>query len=128
MKKKDIIYQMEDKNKYITVNIRLPLEINSNGSYSILNDYLDMEFTKCEKPCVKSETNQDFSKKFQEIFTEIMKSNIPLVPNIMVLKDEIKKKSSRLQNSSFKNRKGKSHGFTYKKRGSMNDMDVDVFE
>ena len=77
-----------------------------------------MEFIKCEKPCIKSENKQEFSNKFQEIFSDIMRSNIPspeiLVKNIVILKDEIKKKSSRIKNTSFKNRNGKSHNFTNK--------------
>lgn len=107
-----------EQKKYITVNIKIPLEINTDGSYTILNEYLDMEFIKCEKPCIKPENKQEFSNKFQEIFSDIMRSNIPspeiLVKNIVILKDEIKKKSSRIKNTSFKNRNGKSHNFTNK--------------
>ena len=121
-----------NQKKYITVNINLPLEINPDGTYIIMQDHLQMDFIKCEnRPLPPSEKKDDFSYKLQNTIKGMM-ANILTEPvynnddndyddeddnHIMILKHEMKHKPNRKSNTSFKHRKGKSHSFTSRNYG-----------
>lgn len=61
---------MEKDNYYIYANIRLPIEIYSNGKYNIHDNRIQIEFENCnELPPISQEKNETIMEKIQSIIT-----------------------------------------------------------
>ena len=59
---------MEKDNYYIYANIRLPIEIYSDGKYNIHDNRIQIEFENCnELPPISQEKNETIMEKIQKI-------------------------------------------------------------
>lgn len=88
------------ENDYIIANIKIPLQVNSDGTYSTMTDYIDIQFSNHDG-CVLEKSEDSDASQFNEILMNIMKKNA----------HNIRKKS---YNMSFKNHPRKAKRFTMK--------------
>lgn len=66
----------EQQNKYITVRIEIPIEVFTDGSYTLLDEYLNMEFIQCHsKPVRITEDKKMFLEKYQKMLVDIIASS-----------------------------------------------------
>jgi hypothetical protein len=120
--------------KYLFANIRIPIEVKTNGSIEPLKEYISIDFVKCNELPPKPEkavTNEFVMNSIQRIIkTDIIQNNVetqtdfPLqeVPAeeekqqepIMVLKEEIKQHIKPRTNTSFKSNPRPLHRTTQK--------------
>ena len=71
---------MEKNNYYIYANIRLPIEIYSNGKYNIHDNRIQIEFENCnELPPISQEKNETIIEKIQSIISNNSEQKIQWV-------------------------------------------------
>jgi len=56
--------------KYAYANVKIPLEVLSNGNFELLKEHIQVEFTHCKELPPKQELNIDFSSILNELFTQ----------------------------------------------------------
>ena len=56
--------------KYAYANVKIPLEVLSNGNFELLKQHIQVEFTHCKELPPKQELNIDFSSILNELFTQ----------------------------------------------------------
>ena len=61
--------------KYAYANVKIPLEVLSNGNFELLKEHIQVEFTHCKELPPKQELNIDFSSILNELFTPLKNSN-----------------------------------------------------
>ena len=115
--------------KYLFANIRIPIEVKTNGSIEPLKEYISIDFVKCNELPPKPEkavTNEYVIQSIQQIMkTDIIQNNVetqtdfPLLHEeepqqqqeepeqqeeepMIVLKEEIKNNIKPRTNTSFK--------------------------
>lgn len=109
--------------KYLFANIRIPIEVKTNGSIEPLKEYISIDFVKCNELPPKPEkavTNEYVIQSIQQIMkTDIIQNNVetqtdfPLLQEeeerqekpeepMIVLKEEIKHNIKPRTNTSFK--------------------------
>ena len=113
--------------KYLFANIRIPIEVKTNGSIQPMKEYISIDFVKCNELPPKPEkavTNEFVINSIQQIIkTDIIQNNVetqtdfPLTREerqkqeepeqqqeepIIVLKEEIKHNIKPRTNTSFK--------------------------
>ena len=128
--------------KYLFANIRIPIEVKTNGSIEPLKEYISIDFVKCNelpKKPEKAVTNDFVMNSINKIMnTDITQNNIetqtdfplPYEPDpapqeeeepprqqeepILVLKEEIKHNIKPRTNTSFKSNPRPLHRTTQK--------------
>ena len=56
--------------KYAFANVKIPLEILSNGNFELLKEHIQVEFTQCKELPPKQELNMDFSAILNDLFKQ----------------------------------------------------------
>jgi len=56
--------------KYAYANVKIPLEVLSNGNFELLKEHIQVEFTHCKELPPKQELNMDFSSILNDLFTQ----------------------------------------------------------
>jgi len=56
--------------KYAFANVKIPLEILSNGNFELLKEHIQVEFTQCKELPPKQELNMDFSSILNDLFKQ----------------------------------------------------------
>jgi hypothetical protein len=56
--------------KYAFANVKIPLEILSNGNFELLKEHIQVEFTQCKELPPKQELNIDFSSILNDLFKQ----------------------------------------------------------
>ena len=56
--------------KYAYANVKIPLEVLSNGNFELLKEHIQVEFTHCKELPPKQELNIDFSSILNDLFTQ----------------------------------------------------------
>jgi hypothetical protein len=56
--------------KYAFANVKIPLEVLSNGSFQLLKEYIQVEFTHCNELPSKRELNMDFTSILNDLFKQ----------------------------------------------------------
>jgi len=56
--------------KYAFANVKIPLEILSNGNFELLKQHIQVEFTQCKELPPKQELNVDFSVILNDLFKQ----------------------------------------------------------
>ena len=115
-----------ENNKYIFAHIKIPFEVKSNGSFEPLQDYLNIDFSNCDKLPEKTK-NSLFNEKLKIFLNELnikkeMKqenqqetqqqidnkgetSEENIIPFVTFNRSDIKTKSNNEKlNTSFKNK------------------------
>lgn len=124
--------------KYLFANIRIPIEVKTNGSIEPLKEYISIDFVKCNELPPKPEkavTNEYVIQSIQQIMkTDIIQNNVetqtdfPLQEEpkqqeeppqqqeepMIVLKEEIKTGIKTRINTSFKSNPRPLHRTTQK--------------
>jgi GTP cyclohydrolase FolE2 len=106
--------------KYVYANIKIPVEVKTDGSIEPLKDYINIEFTECNELPEKN-TNLNYSRIMDSLSnfvkpvenTDQSNTNEPMYT---VLKEEIKKNTKAKVNTSFKNTKQYKNRHTSKYR------------
>ena len=104
--------------KYVMANIKLPLKINRDGSYTTMNDHIEISFSNYEGT-VLAEKSLDDEKTSSELNKLISEIEFPNITTVTVYKPETQSKYVS-NHISFKNQnklhKKKSYRFTIKAR------------
>ena len=56
--------------KYAFANVKIPLEILSNGNFELLKEHIQVEFSHCKELPPKQELNMDFSSILNDLFKQ----------------------------------------------------------
>jgi hypothetical protein len=56
--------------KYAFANVKIPLEVLSNGNFELLKEHIQVEFTECKELPPKQELNMDFSSILNDLFKQ----------------------------------------------------------
>jgi len=56
--------------KYAFANVKIPLEVLSNGNFELLKEHIQVEFTECKELPPKQEINMDFSVILNDLFKQ----------------------------------------------------------
>lgn len=126
---------LDMEKKYLFANIRIPIEVKTNGSIEPLKEYISIDFVKCNELPRKPEkaVNNDFvMNSIKQIMkTDIIQNNVETQTDfhllqeerqeeekeeepIMVLKEEIKQHIKPRINTSFKSNPRPLHRTTQK--------------
>ena len=67
-------YNIMQNTKYLIANIRIPMAVFENQTYETLMDYVEIEFTHCNKlPEKSTQITETASLKFNTILSELFK-------------------------------------------------------
>lgn len=56
--------------KYAFANVKIPLEVLSNGNFELLKEYIQVEFSQCNELPPKRELNMDFTSILNDLFNQ----------------------------------------------------------
>jgi len=56
--------------KYAFANVKIPLEVLSNGNFELLREHIQVEFTPCTELPPKQSLNMDFTSILKDLFTQ----------------------------------------------------------
>jgi hypothetical protein len=122
------------ENKYVFANIKIPIEVKENNEIEPLREHIQITFERCIELPPKQEINskgdyfmetlrtilnQEKSETTEEAKKEEKeeKKLEEIIPEIMVLKSEIKNDVKRIHNTSFKTKPKPMNRFSVKNRG-----------
>ena len=78
--------------KYLFANIRIPIEVKTNGSIEPLKEYISIDFVKCNELPPKPEkavTNEYVIQSIQQIMkTDIIQNNVETQTDFPLLQEE----------------------------------------
>ena len=118
------------ENKYVFANIKIPIEVKENNEIEPLREYIQITFERCIELPPKQEINSKSDYLMETLRTilnqgksetteeeEIPEKKEKIIPEIMVLKSEIKNDVKRIHNTSFKTKPKPMNRYSVKNRG-----------